>query len=70
MSQEESYLYFNKIFAVIENVGAECYDVLTWRRFIDSLKQRLEGILLDNSNPYASVPIADCLFKIINIQSN
>lgn len=57
-SQEGSLVYCNNIPAVIENLGAERYDPSSWRLFIDSSKRSLKGVLLHNSNQYASVPIA------------
>jgi hypothetical protein len=34
------------------------YDASEWRLFIDSSKRSLKGVLLHNSNTYASVPVA------------
>ncbi|CAD6218297.1 GSCOCG00011430001-RA-CDS [Cotesia congregata] len=56
-SQEESLVSCQNIPDLIEKLGAK-YNSGEWRLFIDSSKWSQKGVLLHNTNQYASVPVA------------
>ena len=60
-SEGDNYVFCNDVSNFMQKLGV-LYDASQWRLFIDSSKTSLKGVLLHNSNEYASIPIAHSFY--------
>jgi len=52
-----SLVYCTDVSGIVQKLGID-YNAEEWRLFIDSSKRSLKGVLLNNGNKYASIPVA------------
>ncbi|KYN16532.1 hypothetical protein ALC57_11193 [Trachymyrmex cornetzi] len=64
-TDKDSMSYCNNVQGLIEQFGIK-YDPKQWRFFIDSSQKSLKGVLLNNGNKYASIPI----FHSVHLKEN
>lgn len=66
---EESLEFCKDILGLIMQLSFTVYDPSQWRLYIDSCKENLEGILLNNGNILPSVPIAYSVYLKISYEN-